>query len=58
VYLPVVIGSGPVDLDPSVIIVSQLGSNLRRPDLILQPKLHDTPSPSQFHKRDPAFFLK
>jgi hypothetical protein len=55
---PLVIGSGPVDRDPRVVIVSRLGSNLRRSDLILLPKLHDTPSPSQFHKRDPAFVLK
>jgi hypothetical protein len=57
VYLPFVIGSGTVDRDPRVAIVSRLGSNLRRPDLILRPKFVDTPSRAKF-QRDPSVFYK
>jgi hypothetical protein len=57
VYLSFVIGSRPVDRDPRVAIVSRLGYNLRRPDLILRPKSMDTPSWAKF-QRDPSVFFK
>jgi hypothetical protein len=52
VYLPFVIGSGPVDRDPRVAIVSRLGSNMRRLDLILRLRIDYTPLVEAFCIRD------